>query len=61
MSDVRRGNAKLELISDNKIKDYLKSNYSFLCLKDIISGEKDPKQIERFAEIIAELIKSYYI
>lgn len=57
MSDVRKGNAKLELISDNKIKDYLKSNYSFLGLKDIISGEKDPKQIERFAEIIAELLK----
>ena len=57
IDDVRKGNAKLELISDNKMKEGLKFNYNVLGLKDFIKNEKDPKQIERFAEIIAELLK----
>lgn len=57
IDDVRKGNAKLELISDRKIKEGLKFNYNVLGLKDFIKNEKDPKQIERFAEIIAELLK----
>lgn len=57
IDDVRKGNAKLELISDKKMKDGLKFNYNVLGLKDFIKNEKDPKQIERFAEIVAELLK----
>jgi hypothetical protein len=57
IDDVRKGNAKLELISDKKMKEGLKFNYNVLGLKDFIKNEKDPKQIERFAEIIAELLK----
>jgi hypothetical protein len=57
IDDVRKGNAKLELISDEKIKERLKFNHNVLGLKDFIKNEKDPKQIERFAEIIAELLK----
>jgi hypothetical protein len=57
IDDVRKGNAKLELISDKKIKEGLKFNHNVLGLKDFIKNEKDPKQIERFAEIIAELLK----
>ena len=57
IDDVRKGNAKLELISDKKMKEGLKFNYNVLSLKDFIKNEKDPKQIERFAEIIAELLK----
>ena len=57
IDDVRKGNAKLELISDKKIKEGLKFNYNVLGLKDFIKNEKDTKQIERFAEIIAELLK----
>ena len=57
IDDVRKGNAKLELISDKKIKEGLEFNYNVLGLKDFIKNEKDPKQIERFAEIIADLLK----
>lgn len=57
IDDVRKGNAKLELISDKKMKEGLKFNYNVLSLKDFIKNEKDPKQIKRFAEIIAELLK----
>ena len=57
IDDVRKGNAKLELISDEKIKDRLKFNHNVLGLKDFIKNEKDPKQIERFAGIIADLLK----
>lgn len=56
IDDVRKGNVKLELISDKKMKEGLKFNYNVLGLKDFIKNEKDPKQIERFAEIIAELL-----
>ena len=38
------------------MKEGLKFNYNVLGLKDFIKNEKDPKQIERFAEIIAELL-----
>ena len=57
IDDVRKGDEKLELISDKKMKDGLKFNYNVLGLKDFIKNEKDPKQIERFAEIVAELLK----
>ena len=57
IDDVRKGNAKLELISDKKIKEGLEFNYNVLGLKDFIKNEKDPKQIERFAEIVSELLK----
>ena len=57
IDDVLKGNAKLELISDEKIKDRLKFNHNILGLKNFIKNEKDPKQIERFAEIIADLLK----